>query len=506
MCGIAGVIDLQINKNKSNNNNCELVQKMLNNIHHRGPDESGILNVNGYAVGAVRLTMLGDKQGKQPLKNDKSVLIFNGEIYNYKNIAKDYLGDISGIKSDSYALFKFLNRHSLKKINLLNGMFSFCYIDENDIYLVRDRFGEKPLYYTIKNNRLFFASEIKAFSGIIDLKINLPEFYFYLEIPLVGETIFNDIFEVKPSTYIRINRRNYNISTHQYFSIFDIQTEEGSEGYLKDKLRWLVEDSIKIRIDTSLQYGVFISGGLDSSILALLTKPDVLLTYLPQSKLIDSEEAYADTIAALLPKSRYTKVSSSEGNFLNELIQTVYFNGGPTTTLAALSQYRLSKVLQSKNMRLAFSGLGIDEFFNGYIRHALSLIPQEYFDKKDFFSYKSLVEKINIKHPSSLIYASLLNRSEKVNRKFIQSISTLFDRINSKSASISICDAFFTLPPLLHTDDHLNMAFGIESRAPFLDYRLVSFALGLPTHMKIKIDSQKSKVYLKYLLVKIPCA
>lgn len=179
----------------------------------------------------------------------------------------------------------------------------------------------------------------------------------------------------------------------------------------------------------------------------------------------------------------------------------MYSNGGPTTTLAAYSQYHLSQALGSRNIRLAFSGLGTDEFFNGYIRHAISLIPKKYFQDPAFARYKELINQANSSKINSKpnIYASILNRSSHTGNEFIHLIKTIFNKTNTYSSAISICDTFFTLPPLLHTDDHLNMAFGIESRAPFLDYRLVNFALGLPDGMKIKTDAQ-GKVYLKYLL------
>lgn len=497
MCGISGVIDLKSHTTEPKIYDW-LVQKMLDKMRHRGPDEVKIVSGNGYSLGTARLKILGDEHGQQPFQNKNSALAFNGEIYNYRDLAKNYLGNITNTHSDSNILFQFLNKYSFSNIDALNGMFSFCYIDKNYIYLARDRFGKKPLYYTCKNNRLFFASEIKAFIELVDFEIKLPKFYPFLETALMGETIFKDIFEIKPSTYLKINRKNFNITTHQYYSIFDIKGEKGSESYLKEKLRWLIEDSIKIRSDTDLPFGVFISGGVDSSIIALLTKPKFLLTYLPQTNLVNQEEKYADKVASMLPKSEYLKVKPAKENFLEELIQVVYFNGGPTTTLAAHSQYRLSKTLNNKQIRLAFSGLGIDEFFNGYVRHALSLIPKKYFDNIAFQGYEALINRINTNAPS-LTYASLLNRSSRIDKEFINLAVSIFNKTDSTSAAISLCDALFTLPPLLHTDDHLNMAFGIESRAPFLDYRLVNFALGLSEEMKIKIDS-KGEIHLKYLL------
>lgn len=499
MCGIAGIINLKFDDVDLKQRN--RVEIMLDQMRHRGPDEIGMITKDQYSIGATRLKIVGGDMGKQPLLTGSNSLVFNGEIYNYKSLAKDYLNNNFDLSSDSNILFQILSKYGMDKLSYLNGMFSFCYIDKENIYLVRDRFGKKPLYYTIKNNQLFFASEAKAFIGLVDFKLQLPKFYNYLETPLDGETIFKDIYEVKSSTYLVIDRKNMTLSTHQYCSMFNIQEERGSEKKLKEKLRWLIEDSIKLRTETHLPCGVFVSGGIDSSILALLVKPQFLLTHLPKTSSIESEDLYADIIASKLPTSTYLKITSLKEDFLKQLIQTVYLNGGPTTTLAAPSQYSLSLALSNEDVRLAFSGIGIDEFFNGYVRHAISLIPREYFGNQIFDNYHGLINKIGKSSQKWSVYANLLNRSFKNNTEFTELIKKVFNKTEcySNSSIVSICDAFFTLPPLLHTDDHLNMAFGIESRAPFLDYRLVNFALGLPANMKTKID-KKGKVYLKYLL------
>lgn len=324
MCGIAGIISLRPRKSKSKEQS-GIVKMMLDRLWHRGPDETNILVENQYSVGTARLKIVGENASKQPFYNKKSSLVFNGEIYNYKILAKEYLDNNIDLSSDSNVLFQFLNRYGLSKLNSLNGMFGFCYIDEENIYLARDRFGKKPLYYTIKNNCLLFASEVKAFIGLVNFEFDLPKFYRYLETSLEGETIFKNIFEIKPSTYMVINRKNMNISTYQYYSIFDVKEEKGSEKYLKEKLKWLVEDSIKLRTDTNRSYGVFISGGIDSSIIALLTKPQFLLTYLPQSSLIDKEDLYANIIASKLPKSTYIKIYKSRA-LKRKLFKTINSN------------------------------------------------------------------------------------------------------------------------------------------------------------------------------------
>lgn len=500
MCGISGVIDLK-SPTKEQRINDGLVRKMLDKIRHRGPDEMGIVSGNGYSLGTVRLKILGNEQGKQPFQNRESALVFNGEIYNYKDLRKDYLENLPNVDSDSNILFHFLNTYGLEKIDALNGMFGFCYIDKDYIYLVRDRFGKKPLYYIIRNGYLYFASEVKAFLDIITFELKLPSLYRYLESPLDGETVFKDIFEIKAGHFVKINRRTRKIEKKQYYSLFTIQENKETEKQLTERLRWLVEDAVKIRTDTSLPYGVYISGGIDSSIIALLTKPEYILTYLPKSRYIEAEDRYANLIAQRLPNSNYLTVDSPEENFLKQLIQVIYFNGGPTTTLASFSQYILSQTLASYDIRMAFSGLGVDEFFNGYIRHALTLVPKQYLGNPIFNQYKALVTLSNGKNEKALKYTSLLNRSSSKSDTFTHLVETVFKKSPSISAAVSICDAQFTLPPLLHTDDHLNMAHGVESRAPFMDYRIIQFALSLPDEMKVRMASQ-NQISLKYLLKK----
>ena len=498
MCGIAGIITLDENKSVSDNQ-VQVLREMLNRMKYRGPDQIATIEEEKYALGTARLTIVGSETGKQPVTDNDSSLVFNGEIYNYKELSRDYLSSETNPTSDSYILLKFLQAYGVDKINLLNGMFSFCYVDKDAIYLVRDRFGKKPFYYTIEDGYLLFASELKAFIGIVDFELAIPSLYAQLETTLDGESIFKNIFEVESAGYIKIDRKNNNLLKHKYFTLHNIQQERGSEKYLIEKLRWLVEDAVKIRTDTNLELGSFISGGIDSSILALLAKPHCLLTYLPNSAYINAEEQYADILSSKLPESIYLKVTSRKEDILKHLIDTVYCNGGPTTTLAACSQYALSEALSTKGIRIALSGLGADEFFNGYARHAISLLPEGHYMNPFFKQYKSLVDLALPQKSIAAKYASLLNRSSEKSHELTTLVDNIFRNVPTFSSALSICDATFTLPPLLHTDDHLNMAFGIESRAPFLDYRIVSFALGLSDDMKVRVNS-KGNLYLKYIL------
>ena len=491
MCGISGQISLKKDKNVSE----KIVRDMLNIIGHRGPDESGIYKFRDAAIGNTRLVVTGRKTGKQPfIKNNKG-LAFNGEIYNYKNLTS------KGADSDTEVLFELLEKNGMNCLPKLNGVFSFSYVSDDYIYLVRDRFGERPLYYTIVNGQLFFASEIKAFRDFISFALKLPPEYSALETAIHQNTIFKDIYQVEAGTYLKIERSSGVIQSHRYFEYLPKHSERNEKDQVQD-LKSLVSDAINLRSPEDLPYGIYISGGLDSSIIAMLSKPSALFTYVPESEFTPSEEKYADIVAAEKPGSIYKKKTVSSTGMLLEIIQAIYANDGPTTTLAAYSQYILAKEASDQGLRVMLGGLGADEFFNGYIRHAVGALPESSLSRSTQIQYRTLINKakINGEEASSIsvAYARLLNRSVSESEWLQEEVASVFEMYQDPLVAMSMCDALFTLPPLMSTDDRLNMAFGIESRNPLLDYRVVEFALSMSFNQKIRPN--KNGAILKHAL------
>ncbi len=503
MCGIAGIISLKRDEQKTNIERKSRLSHMLNSIRDRGPDDFGVDEGVGYAVGSVRLKIVGHEQGKQPVKEGRSVIVFNGEIYNYEDLCKR--NSIKNVYSDTYLLFRLLEKNSIDILPELNGMFAFCYITADSIYLTRDRFGKKPLFYTVRNDTLYFSSEMKSFLDIIDFNMELSETYMSLETEIQEKTIFKSIFQIEAGAYLKIDRKTKQIKKIQHYNITPQDHGSKSEKQLIEELRHLVTDAVRLRTDTDKPYAVYASGGIDSSIVALLAKPKYIFSFLPKSKLTSKEEQYIDILASEMKQSQIIKVSSKESSFLKDFIDMVYINEGPTTTLGAFAQYCLAREVKNNSIRIALSGIGADEFFNGYVRHAVATLNASHFDSSLFKEYGTLVEKSKVLKMTTspdVAYGNLINRSTIDNEAHKPMLSTLFTKFKSPLTAISVADARLTLPPLLHADDYLNMAFSIESRSPFMDYRIVEFALGLPEMKKIHIDNNTNEIYTKYLLRK----
>jgi asparagine synthase (glutamine-hydrolysing) len=400
--------------------------------------------------------------------------------------------------SDTQVLFNRLRTDGLGILPKLNGAFSFCISDSNATYLVRDRFGEKPLYYTIKAGTLFFASEIKALATQTSLKLRLPKLYTQLETPVGIDTVFEGVFQVEPGTYIRIDRTTGTLSTHRYHE-FQTAHHAGSLNDQVHELRRLLDDAINIRTPRGLDYGAYISGGLDSSIVSLASGPRAVLTYVPGSSLVPSEERYADIVAKGIPGAKYTKVGPST-NVLQDLVASVYANDGPTTTSAAYSQFLLSREARHQGLRVMLAGDGADEFFIGYARQMLAYLPEAALSDDLRHQYGPLAARgLRFgKTTRSGVYANMLNRVEKESSDLNARLTDIFDHYEDPLQAMSVAEAKTSLPPLLSTSDHLNMAFGIEIRNPFLDYRVVDFAMSL--RPDAKLQSGKGVVTSKYAL------
>jgi len=503
MCGIAGIINLKPGRVLLRGHTQELFG-MLDRIASRGSDFVDSVENNDFKIGADRLVIVGGASGEQPLKSGSFQMVFNGEIYNYKNLNQDLLSEQTVQNSDSQVLFSLVQKFGMEKLNEFNGMFAFCFVNEDRIYLVRDRFGIKPLFYTYYCNSLYFASEIKAFLGIIPLELKINEYYPVLETNVGKDTVFKNVFQVKPGTYLEIKRQTGQVREIQYFDLTSIETKFSKEKDLIEEMRYLVSDAVKIRTLTDLEYGVYASGGLDSSIISILAKPRFLFTYLPGRESIPSEERYADILASSINNGiLYQKIKPDPTRVLSNLISVVYSNDGPTTTLAAESLYLMAKNAKENGLRIVLSGLGADEFFNGYVRHILAYMQNSYFSADIFRGYEPLIIKARSSKKTksrSEYYANILNHTGRQNKSFNQYVKDVFAKSPNTLSAISLCDSLLTLPPLLQTDDHINMAFSLEARSPFLDYRVVEFGLSLPEIYKI--NAKTGQVYTKYLLKK----
>jgi len=278
MCGICGYL----HKDSDKIVNKEVIKRMNDSLVHRGPDQEGFYLNNNVAFGHRRLSIIDLSTGEQPMFNeDKSiVLIFNGEIYNYIELRDELkkLGCNFYTNSDSEVILRAYETWGIECPNRFNGAWSFAIWDDRlqQLFLSRDRIGEKPLFYTYWNDTLVFASEIKAIEkyGVpLEPRPELLELYlFFTNIP-GPDTFYKDIFKLKPGHYLLYKNGKY--SEHQYWDL--PYTEEGrmlkNTKQVYEEFEYLFRDAVKLQMRSDVPYGAFLSGGLDSSsIVALMAE------------------------------------------------------------------------------------------------------------------------------------------------------------------------------------------------------------------------------------------
>lgn len=495
MCGIAGVlstINLSTRSKKE-------VESLLHKISHRGPDDSGTELLSNACIGANRLAIVDKKNGHQPItsKCTNTAIAFNGEIYNY-HLLKSKLKNKHYLQTntDTEILLHLFEENKIKALNMLNGMFAFCITDNTYSYLVRDRLGIKPLYYKFKNNNLYFASEAKC---LIDNnpKMNIESTYQEFETNINNETLFKGIFELPPGSYLIFNSKTGKYKIKSYYRLPTNALSKISEKEAIKKFKLLLENAVKIRTSTDLSYGIYVSGGIDSTIISILSKPRLLFTSIVKEKRYLNESKYIKIVEKLFGK-KLIKLEFNIENFKDYFVEMVHSLDFPTTSLAAFTEFALAKEVSKYKFRIMLNGIGADEYLGGYVRHVALVNKNKKILNKSYPSYKELFLKNSSSTNLSTTYYNLINRSKKRSELGSFEIKKIFQKQKTILNSAASTDFKISLPSLLRIEDRINMHFGIESRSPFLDYRLIEFAYKLPDDLKIKIF--QDKIVTKYIL------
>lgn len=426
MCGIAGVINLS-----GNANNNEEVYHMLQAIKHRGTQQ--VIKTHGKAtIGFTRLpiTNLGMSQ---PFEGEWTIYL-NGEIYNYKEL---------GHGSELDVISNGLKREGLPFVSKLNGMFIIVAIHGDDVFIFRDRYGIKPLYYTIKNNQFIFGSEIKALlnNSNVKPKINLSSEISWLAYQnyFNNETLIQDVYLLEKATITKINGQ---IKSYKYWS-WTYKNNYVEYDKAIEKVRELVIKSIKNKIPDEVKFGACLSGGVDSNII-VCNLPDCK-TFTVGYKGVDDE-----TELAKINAKHHFEIIYDE---LKHFKETIY-HLDDLRVGASWSNYGLYE-LASKYIKVLFDGTGGDELFGGYVwRYDMSK------------NYE----------------AQILNRTS-----FKGNYSYSYDSLHKRMTF----DAEHFMQGVLLAVDKLSMAHTIEVRLPFLDNELVDYVLSLP------IEYLQGKILLK---------
>ncbi len=548
MCGIFGFFLFD----KSNDLNEHSLKLATESLKHRGPDANGswFSEKDGIYLGHRRLSILDlSNKGNQPMISNcgRFVITFNGEIYNYRELAL-YLKTKYRLEfkngTDTTVLLELISKFGLKKtLSLIEGMFAFALWDKKikKLYIARDRFGEKPLFYYRNSSFLMFSSELKAIKALCGPKLKISSnssFYYsllgYIPAPL---SIYEDIFKVMPSEFIELDMSKGIKKKKYYFINSENKHKKVSYSILKEQIQEGIEDSIKKMMIADVEVGCFLSGGVDSSLVAMLmqknsTKKIRTFTVAFNEKEYD-ESDYAKEIADLVG-TNHKEIKVNINDMIVHLDKLIDIFDEPFSDSSFIPTYLISK-LASNDVKVVLSGDGGDEVFLGYNRYLfsrkidnfkkyspeflrsclsyfLNKVPSNYYDRASEpfqkmlgihgFSHKiqKLSNVLNFKNNSD--YYRKLNSFDsdilkcKNNRKdkFFQNYQNF-----SLLESVQMNDIDYYLPnDILVKVDRSSMSNSLEVRSPFLNHKLVNEAFKLPLESKLKRNS--TKYILKDLL------
>ena len=495
MCGIAGIYGTE---NFDINQNLKL---MLSVATHRGPDDQGIYSEHYFGIGLNRLSIIDLDTGHQPISSsdNRFHLVCNGEIYNYIDLKEEILkkGYKFKTKSDVEVIIPLFLHYGIDGFKKLDGMFAFALVDSKykKIYLCRDRYGIKPLYYYIRNDgMIFFASEIKSILKInADVKKNHEVIYKYL-IDGFNDSIYSawsGIKQLEPGHYLSICQNKKINEPYHFDQPIDLYDNENEA---KKDLREAIINDIESQLMSDVPIGVFLSGGIDSSII-LGVVSEILDKKLPSFSIDFNNQNFSESykfkkVAKMFNTEHH--VYKVDTNLIENINDVLMGCDEPFGDMAALPTYLLC-LNSSKKIKVALSGDGADEIMYGYNYNNSTYIKDRFYENRYIHE---LVKLIPLNYP--LVY-SLLHHTKEKNGKpknLYQIISNKIlngENFEEKTySSINEYDFKSYLPNnILYKTDRMSMLCSLETRVPFLGNKTVNVAKRIPKEFQVKNDRQK---------------
>lgn len=531
MCGIAGYID-KSGKYKTSH---ELLKKMTDKMIHRGPDAEGQWIDKRVALGHRRLSIIDlDAKSNQPMfsYDKRFVIIYNGEIYNYVELKEELAkkGACFKTNSDTEVILEAYRVYGTDCFNKFNGMWAFALYDmeEQKVILCRDRFGIKPLYIVDNNNAFIFASEMKAIIEAFPNE-NIPnEVWISRYIPYSrwedsdGECFYKNIKGFPRASYMIYDLQKNTSKYVQYWKVDErLFYEKWIHGRNPVKtFKKLFDSAVGLRLRADVEVGACLSGGIDSSsIVGCVYKKYKGRIHTFSSIYKDKDCNEEKYIRKVNKKCRtiphYIKPDDYEGNFINHLEKLTYYHDQPTMEASLYSGYMVMKGVHGA-VKVLLDGQGADELFAGYETYPGTYL-YDLLDKNTFLSRLEGIKIISIFRKENPDYLETIGTDAVVNLVGIKN-SFLFKAVKeqdilkniqiftddflnqvkdqyqvtdiqcSSRLNTRLCNDLvnYVIPQILHNEDGNSMAFSIESRVPFLDYRIVEFALALDAKYKIK--------------------
>lgn len=522
MCGIAGIIS-------NNQKNLLHIKQMTDIIQHRGPDGWDAYVWNNVALGHRRLSIIDLTEcGKQPMHYlDKYAIIHNGEVYNYIELRKELcmLGYSFKSHTDTEVMLAAYDYWGTHCLNRFNGMFAFAILDKekNKLFCARDRFGIKPFYYYETKNYFAFASEIKQFTVLDgwEAVANKERLYDFLQSGLqdhTHETLFENVFQLKGGHFFVYDLKTNEKKIQQWYDVAKSNTIFNSKEPAEKTFKELFNSSVGLHLRADVKVSSCLSGGLDSS--------SIVLTVNEQLKQLN-KETLQETVSSCFENKKYDeqqyirtvvekancinhKVFPNLSDLYSQLDDIVWHQDEPFESTSIFAQWEVFKKAKQQNIAVMLDGQGADELLAGYHSYygtylwelikkgKLKKFIAEFKSLKKLDLYSTFIWKEIIKNAMPLnawLFIKKKGKKEKswINYKYKKTLDvvddTSFKSVQQKSYSQLTAS---NLPKLLHWEDRDSMAFSIEARVPFLDYRLAEYIYNLPPDKKINNGITKS--------------
>jgi asparagine synthase (glutamine-hydrolysing) len=537
MCGINGIA---YSGRSGRQVNPRVLEKMRDVIFHRGPDDGGLFVDGSIGLGHRRLSIVDVTHGHQPMfNNDKSsVIVYNGEIYNHSDHREKLIA--SGYKfqthCDTETILHLYEEYGEDCVDHLRGMFAFAIWDKRkkELFIARDRFGVKPLYYYLDGEgNLFFGSEIKAIleAGAVKPEINfgaLPD-----QLANHGtsndETLFKGVKRLLAGHTLRWN--DGRLETRRYWDVrFEPKHNPASDVEFVDEWREIFRESVKLRLMADVPLGMFLSGGIDSSAIAAMMSTMVdepIKTFSVGFSEREANELEYARIVARAYKTDHHEITLTPEQFFEALPRLVWHEDEPIGFTASVPLYFVSKLAQ-EHVKVVLTGEGSDEILAGYGRYQKALTLLNYGEKYESYTPGFLRDAVRggVATLPSVVSRKLnrtfLSRDADIENLFFDNFSVFPKSMQARLLSadtrariaelnpyrahenwLEQTDAADLLDKLLYVDtktylhellmkqDQMSMAASIESRVPFLDHKLVEFTAKMPEKMKLRGKTTK---------------
>ncbi len=544
MCGIAGIINLK----KRGIVEKSILEKMAQSLRHRGPDDFGFYHRPGIGLAQTRLSIIDLSGGKQPIPNeDKTIwVVFNGEIFNYIELRELLLkkGHRFSTQSDTEVIVHAYEEYGNDFLNHFNGQFAIALWDEKNEHLIlaRDRVGIRPLFYSQANDGSFvFGSEMKAIfqhPGITPEMdpVGLEQiFTFWVNIP--PRTVFNGINELPPGHFLELSASGIKIQSYWKLSYPDENDyEDRPLSFYTRKLEELLYDAVTIRLRADVPVAAYLSGGIDSSVIAALVKKyhnNNLITFsVAFSDASYDERPFQKEMVDFL-KTDHRFIEADYDTIGNAFSDVVWFAEKPMIRTAPAPLYLLSGLVRKNNIKVVLTGEGADEVFGGYnifkenkIRRFWAKYPESktrplllsklypYITKNSgqAQNFWQLFFKKNLTDTDNVFYSHLIrwdntsqikrffnksskerfNNSEQIYEELNRYVDPDMKRWHPLSRAQYLEMNLFMSGYLLSSQgDRMMMGNSVEGRFPFLDYRVIEFANTIPPQYKMKVLNEK---------------